>query len=95
MSMLKNKSNEDDGHEVVAELLDSALFEFSTIPLLESLTTLATDRLRREAYQISKAIMLFSNTLVEHNGIKYHVCLAQALIKTCLPFKCLQNELLL
>ena len=85
--------------ETTLALLDEYLMKpglhFSNIPIEHPMTTLPTERLRKDAIQLNKAILLFTTTLMNQQAIDYHLTLAQAIVQTCLPNSELHSEVIL
>ncbi|KAI1296676.1 Uncharacterized protein HDE_05241 [Halotydeus destructor] len=61
--------------------------------IVQSLTTLPTEELRKEAVQLYKSIQLFMSVPLDSAGIDYHVALVQNSLELCLDRPELQNEI--
>eukprot|EP00158_Paraphelidium_tribonemae_P007004 Partr_v1_DN28067_c0_g1_i2_m56764 putative Pleckstrin homology domain containing, family H (With MyTH4 domain) member len=90
-------SLEDPAHFAYLEHVrnDNAILRYNAQMQGVPVTTLATRILTEEAFNISRAITFFSETLVDSEEIETHLALVQALIKSCMDKPALQNELLL
>eukprot|EP00118_Oscarella_pearsei_P021053 m.234088 g.234088 ORF g.234088 m.234088 type:complete len:312 (+) comp40102_c3_seq32:2-937(+) len=61
-------------------------------PISQSLTTLPSESLEKEALQMFKSIQLFTSVPINYAAISYHINLAQAAVSDCLTKVELQNE---
>ncbi|XP_057315067.1 pleckstrin homology domain-containing family H member 2-like [Hydractinia symbiolongicarpus] len=61
--------------------------------LKESLTSLRTTELEKEAINLWKSIQLFSNTPINETAIDYHISLSQDIVQVCLTYPELQTEI--
>jgi len=104
MCSSSNVNTETDFEQVVTKLMNidgdagsrywrSKIMIHEKDQIKESLSSLQTTELEKEATNVFKSIQLFSTTPINETAVDYHISLAQDIIKTCLTHPELQTEI--